>query len=142
MTEICVRFCRSLDLLERFADKSAIWNFTEILPMGEALTHADIRMNMWKEEETVGRTDGRMDMTKLIGALCDYENANKKNDKGYRDIKENKIVEGNLETWSPSNHTMGETTFVASMTAENGWWRAACGTSLDSETCCELPVLR
>jgi hypothetical protein len=25
-----------------------------------------------------GWTDGLMDMTKLIGALCDYENANKK----------------------------------------------------------------
>jgi hypothetical protein len=35
-------------------------NITEIRPIGASLTHAD------------RRTDRRMDMTKLIGAFCDY----------------------------------------------------------------------
>jgi hypothetical protein len=62
-------------------------------------------------------------MTKLIDALCDYANA-KKNDKGYRDVKENKTVEGNLETWSPSNNTIGEN-FRDFEEGINGWWRHA-----------------
>jgi len=57
MTEICVRFCRNLDLLERFSDKSAISNLTEIFPVGEALAHADI----WTCEKTERRMDGWMD---------------------------------------------------------------------------------
>ena len=56
-------------------------------------------------------------MTKLIGSFGDYANVHKIKDRGYRGLKKIEIVEGNLETWSPSIHTIGETTFVASLKA-------------------------
>jgi hypothetical protein len=54
-----------LGFLAGFSWKSPVLNFTKILPMGAEL----IRVN--------GETDGRTDMTKLIGALHEYANAPK-----------------------------------------------------------------
>jgi hypothetical protein len=44
---------------------SPVGNFKEIRPVGAALLHAD------------GRTEGRINMTKVTGAFCDYANTHK-----------------------------------------------------------------
>jgi hypothetical protein len=50
-------------------DKSIISNFTNVRPVGDELIHADGQMD--------GRTDRQTDMTKLIGAFREYENASR-----------------------------------------------------------------